>query len=188
MHDRHPSDVAWEKVHREEEAVIKDLAVEAHVQQAYNIYEAAQSGSGINVYHVTAFFPRPSNYLRALICVTLQLVVVSSIIVTTIHNAPSYCPKTGDWTGKLACAALLVYANFTLISQRFTFSKSWDYAYIEKDVGLPKLVRQPTWIPHQHHCPRCRESGRCRSADSVEQFVNEHAAQPGRADLCLGAG
>jgi len=145
--NRHPSDVAWEKVQREEEAVIYDLAVEAHVQQAYNIYEAAQSGSGINVYHITAFFPRPSIYLRALLCVTLQLVVVPSIIVNTVENAPSYCPRTGTWTGKLAGAALLVYANFTLISQRFTFSKSWDYAYIEKNVGLPKLVRQPTWIP-----------------------------------------
>lgn len=148
---KEPHEVAWDKVGLEGDSVVDDLPMEPHMQQAMNIHEAAQSGSGINVYHITAFFPKSENYCRAFLCIVLQVVIVPSIIANTFVNSPklndSFCPSHGSWVGKLAGCALLVYALDQLRSQDFTFGHSWDVACIRKGAPLLKLVSHTSWIP-----------------------------------------
>ena len=60
-----PDAVAWDKVEREGESVIDDLAMPQHIQQATNIFEAAEGGDGLNVYHIAAFFPRLDTWFRS---------------------------------------------------------------------------------------------------------------------------
>ena len=126
-----PHKVAWSRVRRESEAVFEDISVDLHIQQAINIFEAAESGAGLNVYHMTAFFPLSSNYTRALLCIVLQVVVVPYIIADTFFNKEKeMCPMDGSGVGKVSGAALLLYAVYQLFAQHFSMEHAWDQACI----------------------------------------------------------
>ena len=145
---QHPHRVAWCKVKRESESVLQDTSMPKHVQQAQNIFEAAQNGSGLNVYHIAAFFPRVDTYVRALLCITLQVGVVPSIIVKTINEITSeegrgLCPADGHWYHKLTGATLLFYSLYQLYSFAFTFEHGWSVACIRNGPPSPFRCRAP---------------------------------------------
>ena len=187
---KEPHQVAWAKVQREAEPVIDDLAMEPHVQQANNIYEAAQSGCSLNVYHMAAFFPRVENFFRAFLCIVLQAVVIPAIVVQTIDTsgrAKGFCPMNGPVVGKLTGATLLLYAFYSLYSHTFRLWYAWDMNCIRKGSPLPKLVASMTWIPlgtATRHCAAACASARLLVAGSLHRHSSEEVLM---SSLCKQA-
>lgn len=147
-----PKNTMWEQaLYSVREKVIERNSgkLPDQVEMAEAVVDIARDGSGLNAYHIAAFFPTWLNFVRASFTASIQFGLVPLILFYEMnHQDKEMCEESGSDTGKVAGILMMILTHNLVKTFDRNLSVSWDVSFC-MGAPLPNTGSSLSlaWIP-----------------------------------------